>query len=73
VTSGDGVVERDGRCLGVLIVGKLRRGGNELRARVDFGRLDVQVDCVQRDGCSVLDDVEPMCILGPKHRPEAND
>lgn len=71
MASGDGVVERDGCSLGVLIVGKLGRRCNELRARVDLGGLDVEVNCVQRDGCGVLDNVKTMCMLGSKHRIEA--
>jgi hypothetical protein len=72
VASGDGVVERDGCCLGVLIVGDLRRGGNELRARVDLGGLDVEIDCVQRDGFGVLDNIEAICMLESKHELGAN-
>jgi hypothetical protein len=72
VASGDGVVERDSCCLGVLVVGDFGRGGNELGARVNFRGLDVQVDCVQRDGCGVLDDVKTSCILEPRHILRAN-
>lgn len=31
---------------------------------MDFGGLDVDIDCVQRDGGGVLDDIETMCMLG---------
>jgi len=64
VASGDGVIERNGRGLGVLIVGELGRGGNELRAGVNLGGLDVEIDRVQRDGSGVLDDIETVCALG---------
>lgn len=30
---------------------------------MDFTRFDVDVDCVQRDGGGVLDDIETMCML----------
>jgi hypothetical protein len=72
VASGDCVIERDGCCLGVLVVGDFRRGSNKLRARVNLRGLDVQIDCVQRDGCGVLDDIETSCVLEPKHIMGAN-
>jgi len=66
VASGDGVIERNGRGLGVLIVGELGRGGNELRAGVNLGGLDVEINRVQRDGSGVLDDIETICALEPR-------
>lgn len=38
---------------------------------MDLRGLDVQIDCVQRDGCGVLDDIETSCISESKHILEA--